>query len=155
MLNTEVLERLDALLAYCEAHEDGESDWHMLHRLLAAVRGAAGAGPELQGLYEHLRPYSDARLERLLEGEEGDAAPRQSYKLTPEDVARGLEHFITWTAGPLPPPVDHDPSQPYATHEGVLALPDGTQISCLQLNTGERVFEAEAVGRWLGLKDTV
>ena len=62
MLNVEVLARLEALIAYCQEHEDGECDWPMLQHLLEAVRGAAGAGPELQHLYEAVRAYVDARL---------------------------------------------------------------------------------------------
>jgi hypothetical protein len=67
MLNAEVLARLEAVHAYCISQQDGESDWQMLRSLLSAVRGAAGHGPELQGLYEHVRPYIKERLHILLE----------------------------------------------------------------------------------------
>lgn len=66
MLNTEVLERLEALIRYCDAHEDGEADWPMLQQLLAGVLGAACYGPELGLLYAHVRPYIDERLQALL-----------------------------------------------------------------------------------------
>ena len=39
--------------------------------ILAAVRGAAGAGPELQALSEHITPYINERLQRLLEDDDG------------------------------------------------------------------------------------
>jgi hypothetical protein len=71
MLNAEVLQRLEALIAYCREHEDGECDWPMLRSLLSAVRGAAGAGPELQWLYEHVYGYVTTRLQELLEDDEG------------------------------------------------------------------------------------
>jgi len=67
MLNADVLARLEALHAYCAAQEDGDADWQMLARILAAVRGAAGYPPERRRLYEPLRPYVWERLQRLLE----------------------------------------------------------------------------------------
>jgi hypothetical protein len=66
MLNVDVLARLEALIAYCDAQGDW-ADWQTLSRILTAVRGAAGYWPELQGLHEHLRPYVAERLQRLLE----------------------------------------------------------------------------------------
>jgi hypothetical protein len=66
MLNDEVIAHLEALITYCEAHEDGEADWQMLHRLLAGIRGAVALGPELGLLYAHVRPYIDERLQVLL-----------------------------------------------------------------------------------------
>jgi hypothetical protein len=62
MLNAEVLARLEAVHAYCISQQDGDSDWRMLRSILAAVRGAAGAGPQLQHLYEAVRASVDARL---------------------------------------------------------------------------------------------
>jgi len=62
MLNADILARPEALIAYCREHEDGEADWPMLRSVLSAVRGAAGAGPELQHLHEAVRSYVEARL---------------------------------------------------------------------------------------------
>jgi len=73
--------------------------------------------------------------------------------LTPEEFARALDALIVWHAGPLAPPAGHDPTLPYATYEGVLQIPGRPAISCYQLNTGERVFDADAVARWLGLDE--
>ena len=69
MLNDEIFERLEALIAYCDAHQDGEADWPMVRQLLGCVRGAMGYGPELGLLYAHVRPYIEERL-RLLQLED-------------------------------------------------------------------------------------
>jgi hypothetical protein len=77
-----------------------------------------------------------------------------------EDRFRQYEHFqdalaalvaaVQWTPVPLADDAGQDPTQPYATHQGVLELPGLGRVPCYQLNTGEPVFDLEVLEQLLG-----
>ena len=52
---------------------------------------------------------------------------------------------------PLDPPRNDD-GTPYATHVGTVDF-GGVAMTCYVLNTGQRVFDAASVERFLGLAD--
>jgi hypothetical protein len=67
------------------------------------------------------------------------------------DFRAAMDHLmdqVAWRVVPRAASVQ--PGEPYATHEGILQTPMGN-IPCFQLNTGERVFDAETVVRLFGL----
>ena len=80
-----------------------------------------------------------------------------------EDGGRQHEHVhaaltylldqVRWTPVPLAADAGQDPTQPYATHQGVLELPGLGRVPCYRLNTGEPVFDLEVLEEILG-RDT-
>lgn len=65
-------------------------------------------------------------------------------------LARALDALV-WTALPPGKRQQTDDGTRYTTHAGVLHLPGLGDVPCFQLNTGERVFDAETIERLLGL----
>ena len=49
-----------------------------------------------------------------------------------------------------PDDAGEDPTQSYATHQGVLELPGLGHVPCYLLNTGEPVFDLEVLEQLLG-----
>jgi hypothetical protein len=76
------------------------------------------------------------------------------------DRVHQYEHFqaalaalvaaVQWTPVPLVDDAGQDPTQPYATHEGILELPGLGRVPCYLLNTGEPVFDLEVLEHLLG-----
>lgn len=58
---------------------------------------------------------------------------------------------IDWKPIPYAASAEPPDDLPYATHTGVLHLPGVGALPCVQLNTGQRVFEAEAFERLFDL----
>ena len=77
-----------------------------------------------------------------------------------EDRVRQHEHFqealaalvaaVQWTSVPLADDTGQEPTQPYATHAGVLELPGLGPVPCYLLNTGEPVLDLEVFEQLLG-----
>lgn len=44
-----------------------------------------------------------------------------------------------------------DGAIPWVTHVGSIDIGDGDRLRCYQLNDGRRIFDADDVGRFLGL----
>jgi hypothetical protein len=63
-----------------------------------------------------------------------------------EDIFEALE----WEALPRPSG-ESDDGVPYATHRGVITIM-GAELECFQLSSGQRVFSAESLERFLGLR---
>jgi hypothetical protein len=61
---------------------------------------------------------------------------------------------VRWTPVPQADDAAQDPTQPYATHEGILDLPGLGCVPCYRLNTGEPVFDLEVLEQLLGLAAT-
>ncbi len=57
---------------------------------------------------------------------------------------------VEWTPVPLADDTGQDPTEPYATHAGVLELPGLGRVPCYRLNTGEPVFDLEVLEQLLG-----
>ena len=57
---------------------------------------------------------------------------------------------VRWTPVPLADAAGQEPTQPYATHEGVLELPGLGRVPCYRLKTGEPVFDLEPLAQLLG-----
>jgi hypothetical protein len=70
-----------------------------------------------------------------------------------DDVRAALQHLLDqldWLpiAGAVPDPAL--PDVPYITYTGVLVLPGLGPLPCYTLNTGEQVFDLEALQRLCG-----
>jgi hypothetical protein len=61
---------------------------------------------------------------------------------------------VPWTPLPLADDAGQDPTEPYATHQGVLELPGLGRVPCYRLNTGEPVFDLEVLEELLGREAT-
>lgn len=59
----------------------------------------------------------------------------------PETPLDALLDAVEWRELPLTTPAFRE--DPYATHEGTLEI-NGLKLTCYVLNTGERVFDADA-----------
>ena len=57
---------------------------------------------------------------------------------------------VQWMPIPLADNAGQDPTQPYATHAGVLELPGLGRVPCYLLNTGEPVFDLEVLEQLFG-----
>ena len=67
-----------------------------------------------------------------------------------QDALAALVAAVPWTPVPLADGAGQDPTQPYATHEGVLELPGLGRVPCYLLNTGEPVFDLEVLEQLIG-----
>jgi hypothetical protein len=67
-----------------------------------------------------------------------------------EDALVALVATVQWTPVPLADDAGQDPTQPYATHAGVLELPGLGRVPCYLLNTGEPVFDLEVLHQLFG-----
>ncbi len=67
-----------------------------------------------------------------------------------QDALAALVAAVQWTPVPLTDDAGQDPTQPYATHQSVLALPGLGRVPCYLLNTGEPVFDLEVLEQLLG-----
>jgi hypothetical protein len=61
-----------------------------------------------------------------------------------------LLNQVRWTSVPLAADAGQEPTQPYATQEGILELPGLRRVPCYLLNTGEPVFDLEVLEQLLG-----
>ncbi len=60
-----------------------------------------------------------------------------------------IQQAIDRACQPVEPPANLQAGDKYPTHEGVLNLA-GHELRCYILNTGERIFNAEDVEKFLG-----
>ena len=70
------------------------------------------------------------------------------------DALAALVAAVQWTPVPLADDAGQDPTQPYATHQGMLELPGLGRVPCYLLHTGEPVFDLEVLEQLLGREAT-
>ena len=71
-----------------------------------------------------------------------------------QNTLAALVAAVQWTPVPLADDAGQNPTQPYATHQGVLELPGLGRVPCYLLNTGEPVFDLEVLKQLLGPDST-